>query len=270
MKKVLLLMMMAGSYGLVSAQTKEGTIIYERKVNMHRTITDEQMRAMIPEFRTTKHMLLFSDSISLYKAVPEDEAPDPFGGGGGGVRMVFRSPGDAGELYKNLSQAKSIQASEVGGRNFLITDSIKIQPWKLGTETKIIMGHLCHKATRMVPVAVGRIRTVTMGGGNATPVDTTQQTKPREAEAVAWYAEDMISPTGPESYGQLPGVILQLDIDNGQTVYTATEIKKNADPKELKEPKKGKVITRAEYVKMMSEMMNNQIQGGGRSFSFGG
>lgn len=271
MKKICLLLVCAGCYSLAIAQAKEGTVIYERKINMHRTITDEQMRAMIPEFRTSKHMLLFSDSVSLYKAVPEDEAPDPFAGGGGGVRMVLRSPGDAGELYKNLSQAKSIQASEIGGRNFLITDSIKIQPWKLGTETKTILGHLCHKATRMISIPVGRIRTVTMGGGNTSSTDTTMQSaKPREAEAVAWYADDLVSPTGPENYGQLPGVILQLDIDNGQTVYTATEIKKNADPKELKEPKKGKVVTRAEYMKMMNDMMNNQLQGGGRSFSFGG
>ncbi len=49
---------------------KAGAVIYERKINMHKTIQDEQMKAMIPEFRTSKHMLLFSDSISVYKMVP--------------------------------------------------------------------------------------------------------------------------------------------------------------------------------------------------------
>ena len=95
MRKVLLSFTCLSGFLLANAQQKEGTIVFERKINMYKTITDEQMRAMMPEFRTSKHMLLFSDSISVYKAIPEDEAPDPFAGGGGGgagglanIRMV--------------------------------------------------------------------------------------------------------------------------------------------------------------------------------------
>jgi hypothetical protein len=58
-----------------------------------------------------------------------------------------------------------------------------------------------------------------------------------------------------------------LDVDNGTTVYTATEVKKSVDQKELKEPKKGKVVTRQEYMKMMSDMMGNMGSGAVR---FGG
>ncbi len=261
MRKVLLSLTCLTGFLMANAQQKEGTIVFERKINMYKTITDEQMRAMMPEFRTSKHMLLFSDSISVYKAIPDDEAPDPFaGGGGGGPRMIMRFGNDGGDLYKNFSQSKSILSTELGGKNFLIVDSIKPQPWKLSMETKQILGQTCHKATRKIPAAVMGARMVTMGGPGAVTKDTTVQkpVAPKDWEVVAWFADNLISPVGPESYGQLPGVILELDIDNGRTVYTAKEIKATVDAKELKEPKKGKVVTQEEYRKLMQQMMQNQ------------
>ncbi|MES2331901.1 MAG: GLPGLI family protein [Bacteroidota bacterium] len=262
MKRLLFTLTGIVSFSLAQAQVKEGTIYYEQKTNMYKTITDEQMRAMMPEFRTAKYMLLFSDSVSVYKTVPEDEAPDPFAGGGG-RRMVMNIGGGGGDLYKNLSQLKSVQTSELGGKNFLIVDSIRQQPWKLGTETKTILGHVCHKATRKVMQPQRTIMRMMSAGGTPTTDTTNKAAAPqgKEVEVIAWYADDIISPVGPESYGQLPGVILQLDVDNGTQVYTATEVKKTVDQKELKEPKKGKVVTRQEYAKMMTDMMSNQMGG---------
>jgi GLPGLI family protein len=265
MKKLIFVLTGMMGLGSLYAQIKEGTVVYEQKVNMHKTIQDEQMRAMIPEFRTNKFQLLFSDSVSVYKMVPEDEAPDPFGGGG--PRVVIRMGGGGGDLYKNLSQSKSVQSSEVGGKNFLIIDSIQQQPWKLSTETQQILGYTCHKATCKIMQASPTMRRVIMNGGGAPTSDSTRIASPgREVEVVAWYADDLLSPTGPENYGQLPGVILQLNVDNGTTVYTATEVSKKVDTKELKEPKKGKVMNRKEFMKMMNDMMSNQ----GGNFRFGG
>ncbi len=264
MKRVFFVTAGLFSLAMLQAQVKEGTVIYERKINMYRTIQDEQMRAMIPEFRTSKHMLLFSDSVSVYKAVPDDEAPDPFAGGGGGRVMIRMGGSDGGDLYKNHSQSKSVQSTELGGKNFLITDTIQQQPWKIGTETKQILGYTCHKATRKVMQSTPVMRRIVMGGGGSADTTTQTNAKGKEVEVVAWYADNLISPVGPESYGQLPGVILQLDLDNAATVYTATEVKKTVDQKELKEPKKGKVITQAEFRKMVTEMMNSQGPGGFR------
>lgn len=273
MKKVFFLLMAAMSAGTIMAQVKQGTIVYERKINAHRTITNEQMKAMIPEFRISKHILMFSDSISLYKLIPEDEAPDPFAGSGGGgtIRMNFSIGGsDGGELFKNFGQSKSVLSSELAGKNYLIVDSILQQPWKLTNETKQILGYTCLKATRKVTVQVSAPRMMVFGAGSASPVRDTARPQPREVEVVAWYAQDIISPVGPDSYGQLPGVILQLDSDNGATVFTALEIKKEVDQKLLKEPKKGKTVTAAEFNKMRMDMIQQQIQGGGGSFRIGG
>ncbi len=265
MKRVFFLLTAIVSFSLSQAQVKEGTIYYDQKINMHKTIQDEQMKAMMPEFRTAKFILQFSDSVSVYKTVPEDEAPDPFAGGGGG-RVMIRMGAGGGDLYKNFSQSKSIQTSELGGKNFLIVDSIRQRPWKLGTETKQVLGYTCHKATCKVMQAAPAMRRMVMGGGGPSIDTTIKAAKGKEVEVVAWYADEIVSPVGPENYGQLPGVILQLDVDNGTTVFTATEVKKTVDQKDLKEPKKGKVVTREEYVKMMTDMMGNMQGGGGVRF----
>ncbi|MFY8165129.1 MAG: hypothetical protein ACOVJ8_00975, partial [Sediminibacterium sp.] len=94
MKKVLLLVaVIIASVTIVSAQAKEGKIVYERKVNMYKSITDPEMRARIPEFRTDKFELLYNGTSSLYRPSTDDEAPDPFannGGDRGGQRFNFR------------------------------------------------------------------------------------------------------------------------------------------------------------------------------------
>jgi GLPGLI family protein len=261
-------------FSVSPAQQKNGTIIYERKVNMYKLIQDEQMRAMMPEFTTSQHILLFSDSVSVFRRIQEDEAPDPFaGGGGGGTRMIFRGgASDGGDLYKNFTQAKSIQSLELGGRNFLIIDTIKQQPWKLSDETKQVLGYTCHKATRKIMQPVANIRRMTVTDNRSAKPDTSTSTnsaKPqgKEVEVVAWYADDILTPAGPVDYGQLPGAILLVDVDNGATVFTAKEVKKTVELKELKEPKKGKSITRAEYMKMMTEMIGG---GGGMNIRVGG
>lgn len=208
MKRLLLLLAIALSSQAIFAQQKQGTITYERKINIWKRITDEQMRAMIPEFSTSKHVLYFSDSISLYKAIPEDETPDPFGGGG---NMVIRMGGaNGGELYKNFATATSIQANEVGGKNFLIIDSIKSSPWKISSDTKQILGITCRKATKKMPTPMTSIRT-TRTVNEAITKDTSvmQPVKTLEVELVAWFAENIPTPAGPESNVLLPGLVLE-------------------------------------------------------------
>lgn len=247
----------------LSAQQKSGTILYEKKVNMHRMIQNDEMKAFIPEYRTSKHQLQFNDSVSLYKLIPDDEAPDPFEGGGGGGRptMMMRMGGaDAGELYFNFTQSKTVQATELGGKNFLIVDSIKQQPWKMGEETKKILGHTCYKASRKVAMPTRMmIRSITSENGNKTDSSNKElKNIPKESDLIVWYATDIITPAGPENYGTLPGAILEVNLNDGQTLITATEIKNSFNAKELKEPTKGKVVTQVEYRKMMMEMFNQQ------------
>jgi GLPGLI family protein len=257
-KFIYLAVALCSSQIIFSQAITKGVITYERKINMHRRIQDEQVKAMIPEFRTSKHMLLFSDSTSVYKAVPEEEMPETFNeGGGGGARISFRSGGgENGELYKNFSVSRSIESRELGAKTYIIEDSIRPRAWKLTGETKQIMGYTCRKAVSTESMMIGGGMRVSFGGG-AAQNDTANRAVPKPVTVEAWYAESITAPVGPESYGMLPGVILELNIDDGSMIYSAVDIKKEVDQKEIKEPKKGKKITRQEYMKMQSELMGN-------------
>ena len=245
------------------AQQKEGTILYERKQNMHKNLPNEQMKAFIPEFRTSNHMLLFSDSISIYRLIPEVDAPDPFAGGGGGNVVIRMGGGADGEMYKNFAQQKGLQSTEMGNKNFLIVDTLKPQPWKLTEETKKILGYTCYKATRKTVAPRMMMRSMSIGGPNSgdTIKSTTSAPSPKEIEIVAWFTNDIVTPAGPENYGLLPGLILEIDIDNGTTVFKATEVKATVNKKELKEPTKGKPIGRLEFQKLQMDMLQQQGPG---------
>ncbi|BAV09621.1 GLPGLI family protein [Filimonas lacunae] len=233
----------------VAAQAKEGTITYERKINLHRRLKDEQMKAMMPEFRTNKQQLLFSDSICVYKAVEEENAPDPFEGGGapggspggpGGGQRMGPPPGMPGQnnvLYINFSNLKIVEQTELGEKTFLIADTVKVQPWKLSDETKTVLNYPCKKAA---------LKTL------------------RGQEVVAWYTESIITPAGPEMFNGLPGAVLQVDVNDGEMLFTALEVSNKVDKKALKEPAKGKATTREEYNKKIQEMFNNRGPGGPR------
>ena len=125
-----------------------GVITYEVKVNMHRNIPAERegMKAMIPEFRTTKQQLFFNASESIYKPVIEDEEEQfsTAGSGGGGMRMTFRMPNV--EIYMDQNSGKVISKQDFMGKNYLIEDSVTMSPWKFGTETRMIGEYPCNMA----------------------------------------------------------------------------------------------------------------------------
>lgn len=267
MKKFLFLLGLSAALK-VSAQSVNTTIVYDRTQNMHRTINNDQMKAMMPEFRTIKQLLFINDSTSLFKNAPVDEAPDPFaGGGGGGTTFRFRAPETI--TYKNFNTGNQVEARELMDKKYLISDSVKTQQWKLVDETKTIMGHVCKKAIAKVqaPAAVRIMTTTTTNDGNTSKTDTTinkpTASQPKLTEVVAWYADDIAVPAGPENYGGLPGVILGLDLDNGLTTFTAVEIKQGTDVSLFKEPTKGKKVTRDEFKKESTEMMQKMNMGSG-------
>ncbi|MBP5999825.1 MAG: GLPGLI family protein [Sediminibacterium sp.] len=246
-----------------TAQMKEGKISYERKTNMHRNIPDPQMKSMIPEFRTDKFELIFNESASLFRSVVDDEAPDPFanaGGGGGGMRMNFRMPTTT--TYTDLAKQTQYEERAFFEKEFLIVDSLKQYKWKLSEETKTIAKQLCKKATTMIVAPQMRMR-ISRGGENNTDTASNAPIKPRETELVVWYAENIPVSVGPDNYSGLPGVIMEMNLDNGATVTTAVEVSAKYPKKELVQPSKGEKMTRAQFQEQMQKLMQDMQRGGG-------
>jgi GLPGLI family protein len=259
MKKWILLTIIAyNSYA--QAQQTAGTIIYETKVNLHKRIKNEQARMYMPEFRTNKFELLFNQQTAVYKSYIEPETDNAFEQTENRMVVSFGG-GDNSFLYTNWTDKKLLRQTDLGSKTYLITDSLTTPNWTITNETKNINGYTCTKAilqqTRPVPAMRMTI--------NNTTQTNNQNNLPQEEtiEVTAWFTTTIQTSTGPDTYGGLPGAIIVLDINNGESVTTALQVSQQYNAKELKEPTKGKKVTKQEYNKLLQQMMENMQQGGG-------
>ena len=213
----------------VFSQTAEGTINYEVKVNMHRRLPSDRegMKEMMPEFNVHQDILFFNSNESLYKTMdpevePDEEEDRP------GPRMMIRRP--RVEVYSNRQTNQLIKQQEFIGKRFLIHDTLKVLPWKLGADQKQIMGYSCKQAI--------------------------WNNEERNTIVTAWYADGLPPFLGPEGINTLPGTILQLDFNNGERIVTATKIESRPLAKnEMKVPDSGQRVTSAEFKKIVDTQM---------------
>jgi len=82
---------------------------------------------------------------------------------------------------------------------------------------------------------------------------------PKDLVYIAWYTPEIPIATGPEAYGDLPGLILELHTPS--RIYLCEEITLNPKkPIKIKVPK-GKIISQKEYDKLIEEKMPQQGNG---------
>ncbi|MBA4852146.1 GLPGLI family protein [Emticicia sp. BO119] len=236
MKKLFLFIALVISQ-LAIAQVQEGIIEYEFKVNMHKGLGKDQenMKSMIPEFRTSKNRLYFTPTESFYTNIEEDPEDVNTTAGGANVQMRFTRP--QLDLYRNFETSKFVTLTDFAGKKFRIEDSLTTNPWKFVDETRKIAGYDCKKATFYNEDA--------------------------KQEVVAWYTEALISPAGPQNFYGLPGLILQADLNDGTTMITASKIELKKLTNEIKVPSGGKKVSAKEFKKIRDDYMKEMgIQGG--------
>ena len=240
-------------------QMKEGRVVYERVFQLPvRTFNiDPAVASQIPKTRTDQFELLFGNGQALWQYLPSaatDGDPNTFSGGG----VVLRFAGNTNDVsYFNFEKGIRIDQRDLFERNYVVSDSIKSLQWKLTEETKTLLDHTVRKATAQ-RVSTRMQMTMENGEMKRTPIQDTSL-------VVAWFTTDIPVPAGPEFSGQLPGLILELDIANGQTVYRALEISPKVNLSKIKEPHDGKKMTAAQFAKerekAMEEMRRNMPAG---------
>ena len=234
--------LVAGLNVLTAQNTTEGLISYEVKMNMHRRIPKERedMKAMIPEFRTETQQLFFNANESLYKKLEEDsEEQMSSAGGGGGMQIRMQTP--KVEIYLNNASQQRVVLQEFMGKDYLINDTLKVAPWKFGPETKTIAGYECKQAFY-----------------------TDESRADQKMEITAWYTDKIRPFLGPERHQSLPGTVLAVDINNGERVIVAKKVEfRSLKKNELKAPTGGVKTTQAEFRKMMEEQMKRMGGSGG-------
>ncbi|QCR23062.1 GLPGLI family protein [Pontibacter sp. SGAir0037] len=217
----------------------QGAITYESRINLYRNIPKDQeaMKDMLPEYRTSRQILTFNEKESLYKPLVDEEDDMAMDATGGGTRMVLRTPQN--ETYMSTASSRKTSLRKFMGKNYIISDSITIQPWRFSDETKIIQGYTCKKAS--------------------------YTDEKRQQEIVAWYTEQLRPFLGPEAYASLPGTVLEVDVNNSQVITRATKVDlRNLKKNELYEPVKGQQVTEKEYQELVQEQMKKMGDGNGR------
>lgn len=121
---------------------------------------------------------------------------------------------------------------EFSGKTYIIEDSLQAPNWKILNEMKEIAGHICM---------------------NASYIDTIKKQK-----IVGWYALDIPISGGPERFFGLPGLLLEVDVNDGAMVITADKIEPKKLTTELDFPKKakGKKISEKGYIALLKKKID--------------
>ena len=101
-------------------------------------------------------------------------------------------------LYKNLAEDKIVDSRDFMQKQFLIKGFTSSRKWKIGKKQKQILTYNCLEASM-------RVDSATM--------------------LTAWFTPQIAVSNGPSDYQGLPGMILQIDINDGERTITATEVK---------------------------------------------
>ncbi len=142
---------------------------------------------------------------------------------------------DVYKIYRNHTDNDQKCLIESLGKTYLIESQILPQKWKILTEIKEVAGFLCMKAESR---------------------DTIKNQK-----IYAWFTDQIPSTAGPELFCGLPGTILEVDINDGATVLTASKVDLKAKLDKLAIPKKwkGKKVTQQEYNDVINKYVKECI-----------
>jgi len=241
---------------------KEGRVVYERTFQLPTRMFggNPDIAAQLPRARTDQYELLFGNNQSLWQYLPDANGegdPNTFTANGGA--MVLRFAGGSNDIsYCNLDKGTRIDQREIVDKNYVVTDSIRKLDWKLSGESKTILNYKAFKATAQ---RIGSRMQMTMENG-----EMKREQVPDTVSIVAWFTTDVPVAVGPATYqGQLPGLILELDENNGRTFFKAVEVSPKVSVSKIKEPKDGKKISATEFDKerdkVMEEMRRNVPNG---------
>ena len=211
----------------------------------------EQMEAQMRKMFQKTFTLDFTKSESMYKEEQELDAPKGPSANGGAMVMVMGGDGSSDILYKNISENRVAHKTELLGKVFLIKDNLVAYDWELTGETKNIGNYTCYKAVYekeeediQIDMIDGEVK---------------EEKVTKKRTLVVWYTTDVPISNGPNNYGGLPGLILEVN-DGDLTIVCSELVLNPKEVKEIKEPVKGKIVTREKFSKISlektKEMMN--------------
>lgn len=225
-----------------NAQQTEGKIIFKETVQIQFDMPEEhrQMMGNMPTSQSATKVLHFTSKESLYKNFDNNEELEVEGSSEDDemqIKIIFATPETF--FHKDLETNNKIVQENFMGKNFLIEDNLEAFKWKIMADQKLILNYPCTKAVYQ---------------------DSTQNIE-------AWFTSQIPVANGPDTYGQLPGMILELITDGGDQVFIAQEVIFEKQLSEnLEAPHKGKKVNQAEFNEIVAHKikeMKEEMGGSG-------
>ena len=152
------------------------------------------------------------------------------GGGMGAMRSA------AAETYTRFADGIRVEAHDFLGRHFRVRRERPALEWRLTGEQAEHDGYMVLQAT----------------------------TEHDGAQVEAWFTPEIPVPGGPDVYGGLPGMILVLSLDGGESKFFATEIALDGEEfAPIAEPTEGDEMTPEEFDQMVEEKLEEFRSMGG-------
>ncbi len=221
----------------LTASAQQGTIVYNEtmKLEIHIDGMGADMADMLPKERISEKLLHYTPDASIYlngKQKEDQEVTEEMAGGG---TMVIKMDEPDEQLYFDIKNQKVIEQRDFMSRMFLIESAVDSISWKLTGNRREIVGYPCLEAFYMK--------------------DT--------VKTVAWFTPAIPISSGPGKYHGLPGMILEVNVDNGKRIISAASVTTGDVASLIIKPKQGKKVTREEFDKIVEEKTGeNQGEGG--------
>lgn len=126
-------------------------------------------------------------------------------------------------VRRDFQNQTVLESQAMSGKVYIVEDSLYHFPWKIKTEIKEVAGYMCMPATYYDSAA--------------------------NYEVEVWFTTEIPVSVGPEEFMGLPGAILEVNINDGVYLITATSVtlKDNKELPKLPKKVKGKRYTRDQY-----------------------
>lgn len=195
MKKIFLLLLLL--FITISGKSQQfvdkAVIEFEVNTNLKKMMSEnswtEKLKESMSDLKTSYYSYSFADNKSVYKFErwsPKTRIP-----------KYEKDEDEENTWFYNFSSNTTTIQKQVGGTNFVMSDSISKIEWKITNENREIAGYNCRKA-------VGKI----FG----------------DVYVFAFYTDQIMISGGPCSINGLPGMILGVTIPRLYTSYIATKV----------------------------------------------
>lgn len=206
-------------------------VVFEKKISVHKILEkygNEWSKERIKhfdKFQVENYEYIGTTAKSIYRYNPKSEDEEPK------RSALWGYSGTDNIVYNDYLTRQCTLFKTVYEEKTLVLDSLKKNEWVIFNETRTIAGYKCRKAMTIINDSV---------------------------TVFAFYAQELLSTGGPETFNGLPGMILGVAIPRMHTTWFATQVDTSGvKMNTVVAPTKGKKNTYTSIYKRVSEALKD-------------